>query len=404
MGPRSRGSPRVPDAGRSLADILEASIDEGRLVDRALNLLEIPSFSGDEGAVADAYAAMLTAAGLEVEIDRTFYASPSVIARTREVDRSDGPVLQLAGHLDTVPVAQDPPSIQGGLLVGRGAADMKGALAAFAEVCAALTAAGGPRRGGILVTAYGQHEASPAGILHEPLRDLLRRGIHGDVALIGDGPNRFLPVAGKGSIIFEVHLRRAGEPGHELLSEPGTPNPVMAAHRFVELLAAQSRTWTLEDPDVGRETFFIGAIRGGDLYNRIAVEARIDGTRRYPPPRTFDEARAELDAIARRVEDEHGVEVEVVPNRSGQPFRIDPEDPFLATFRREAAHVTGTELPLAGIQLASDINHVVELTGIPTVLHGVDPTRAHATPEWVPIAELVRAARVYARVVGGMLS
>src|SRR6185295_4600193 len=145
-------------------------------------------------------------------------------------------------------------------------------------------------------------------------------------------------------IIFEVHLERDGEPAHELLAPPSTPNPVMAANRFVELLGEASRTWTLDDPDVGRETFFVGAIRGGDLYNRIAVEARIDGTRRYPPPRTFEEARTELEAIAARVANEFGLRVGVVAHRSGQPFRLDPVDPFVATFRREAAVVIGQEL------------------------------------------------------------
>ena len=96
--------------------------------------------------------------------------------------------------------------------------------------------------------------------------------------------------------------------------------------------------------------------------------------------------------------------MDVVAHRSGQPFRVDPEDPFIAAFRAAAEHVSGSPLTPTGIHLASDINHIVELTGIPTALHGVDPTRAHATPEFVPVAEVVRAARVYARVVGTMLS
>ena len=177
----------------------------------------------------------------------------------------------------------------------------------------------------------------------------------------------------------------------------------MAAHRFVELLKERSAGWTLRDPMVGGETFFVGAIRGGDLYNRIAVAARIDGTRRYPAPGTFEAAQAELDAIATIVASEHGLAVEVVAHRSGQPFRIDPDDPFVATFRREAAVVDGVPLPIRGIELASNINHVTELTEIPVVLHGVDDARAHATPDRVPVAAVVRAARVYGRVVGAML-
>jgi acetylornithine deacetylase len=393
----------APDGSPSLADDLEARLDEQRLLARALMLLKIPSFSGHETAIAEAYAAMLARAGIDVAIDRAYPESPSVVGRSGVVGAA-GPIVQLAGHLDTVPVPDGAPRIAGGRLYGRGAADMKTALAAFVEVCLALRDAGGPRRGGLLVTAYGQHEATDTGTLHEPLRDLLRRGVHGDVAIVGDGPNRTLPLTGKGSIIFEVRIRRTGEPAHELLADDGTPNPVMAAHRFVTLLEAASRTWVLDDPDVGGETFFVGAIRGGDLYNRIAIDARIDGTRRYPPPRTFDEARAELDAIAARVAEEHGLTVQVVAHRSGQPFRVDPSDPFISAFRAAAEHVSGVPLPATGIHLASDINHIVELTGIPTVLHGVDPTRAHATPESVPVSEVIRAARVYARAVGTMLS
>jgi acetylornithine deacetylase/succinyl-diaminopimelate desuccinylase-like protein len=385
----------------SLADRLEAAIDADRVVRRTLDLVAIRSDPGDEGAIAEAYAAMLADAGLDASTDERFPGSPSVIARLP--GRGPGPTLQLGGHLDAIPVAQDELGVQGGRLYGRGACDMKGGLAAFAEVSAALQACGGPAAGSLLVTAYGQHEGSPAGTLHEPLRDLLRRGIHGDLVYIADGPHRMLPVAGKGSVIFEVHLRRAGEPEHELLAPGGLPNPVMAAHRFVALLEERSRTWPLQDPDVGGETLFVGAIRGGDLYNRIAVEARIDGTRRYPAPRTFEEVRAELEAVGEAVAGETGVEVTVIAHRSGQPFRQDPGHPFLAAFQEATRVVTGAALPASGILLASDINHVIELTGAPTILHGVDATRAHATPEWVPVPELIRATRVLARTVGTVL-
>jgi succinyl-diaminopimelate desuccinylase len=384
-----------------LAEALDRAVDPLRLLARAVDLVGIPSFPGQEGAAAAAYARMLAAAGMDVAVEERFPGSPSVIARLP--GGPGGPVLQLAGHLDTVPVDQGPPEVRDGLLVGRGACDMKAGLAAIAEVAAALGVAGG-FRGTLLVTVYGQHEGSPAGTMHEPLRDLLRRGIHGDLVYIPEGPHTTLPVAGKGSIILEVQLERDGEPGHELFAPPDTPNPVLAAHRFVELVREASARWTVVDPDVGGETFFLGAIRGGDLYNRIATHARIDATRRYPAPRTYEEASAELESIGRRVAVEHGVRVRVVCHRSGQPFRLDPEHPFIDAFQGAAAAVTGARLPTAGVLIASDINHVLEIVGVPTVLHGVDGTRAHATPEWVPVGEVVRAARILARTVGAVLA
>lgn len=383
------------------ADELERAVEPSRLIERALELVRIPSDPGDEAAVAAAYAAMLEDAGLSVTLEERYPGSPSVIARLPGA--TPGPVLQLAGHLDTVPVPQDDVGVHDDRLWGRGACDMKGGLAAIAEAASVIAGKGGPRRGSLLVTAYGQHEGSPADTMHEPLRDLLRRGIHGDMAVIGDGPHRTLPITGKGSIIFEVHLRRPGQPQHELRADPATPNPVLAAHDYVGLLRERARSWSLEDPDVGGESLFIGAIRGGDLYNRIAIEARIDGTRRYPAPRTYEEARAELEEVGRQVADAHGLEVEVIAHRSGQPFRLDRADPFIGTFQEAVAAVTGAPLPLTGSLVASDLNHVAEIARIPAVLHGTDPTRAHATPEWVPLAELKRAARVLARVTGATL-
>jgi acetylornithine deacetylase/succinyl-diaminopimelate desuccinylase len=384
----------------SLADRLEAAIDPERLLQRTLALVAIPSFPGQEGAVAARYADMLRDAGLHVTTEERYPGSPSVIGRT--TGNGVGPVLQLAGHLDTVPVDQGPPVIRDGVLHGRGACDMKGGLAAIVEVVQALRQAGAGD-GRLLVTAYGQHEGSPADTMHEPLRDLLRRGIHGDLVFIPEGPHASLPVAGKGSIILEVHLERDGEPAHELYAPPGTPNPVLAAHRYVELVRERSARWDAQDDDVGGETFFVGAIRGGDLYNRVATSARIDATRRYPAPRTFEEAAGELHAIGHQVADEHGVRVQVICHRSGQPFRLDADHPFIRTFQAAASSVMGAPLPESGILLASDINHVMELAGVPTVLHGADGTRAHATPEWVPVADIVRLARVLARTVGETL-
>lgn len=384
----------------TLADRLEAAIDPARLLERTLALVAMPSFPGGEGPIAARYADMLRDAGLEVATEERYPGSPSVIARTS--GGGDGPSLQLAGHLDTVPVDQGPPVIRDGVLHGRGASDMKGGLAAIVEVAEAVRRVGA-RHGRLLVTAYGQHEGSPSGTMHEPLRDLLRRGIHGDLVFIPEGPHTSLPVAGKGSIILEVHLERDGEPAHELFAPPGTPNPVLAAHRYVELVRERSAGWDLHDEDVGGETFFLGAIRGGDLYNRVATAARIDATRRYPAPRTFEEAAAELEAIGRQVAAEQGVRVRVICHRSGQPFRLDPGHPFIRAFQAAASDVMGAPLPENGSFLASDINHVMELAGVPTVLHGVDGTRAHATPEWVPVAEIVRLARVLARTVGETL-
>jgi succinyl-diaminopimelate desuccinylase len=148
---------------------------------------------------------------------------------------------------------------------------------------------------------------------------------------------------------------------------------------------------------LGPETVFVGAIHGGELYNTVPLRVTLDGTRRYPPPRTFDEAVAELDEVCDEVERAHGVRIERTCERSGQPFEIPAGDPLIAAVR--AAHEAETgEVLATGHQLfSSDLNHVVSEAGIPAAAYGVDPGPGHSTPEHVSLADLDRATRVLVR-------
>src|SRR5260221_6417830 len=120
-------------------------------------LIEIPSPSGSEAAVAERFAQLLRENGLpEVQLDRAFPDSPTIIARLRGTAR--GPTLQLEGHLDTVSQPHPAPVFRNGELYGRGAADMKAGLAAMAEAARVLVEAGCTIHGDLLVTAHGQHE------------------------------------------------------------------------------------------------------------------------------------------------------------------------------------------------------------------------------------------------------
>jgi acetylornithine deacetylase/succinyl-diaminopimelate desuccinylase-like protein len=364
------------------------------VAETALRLVEIPSFPGDETAIAEAYAGLLAEAGADVELGTTVPRSPSVIARAGS---RSGPVLQLTGHLDTVPVPHDPPHIEGDRLYGRGACDMKAGLASIVEAVRVLGPELRERGGSLLVTAYGLHEGSGAVPMHAPLRGLLQRGIHGDAAIVCEGPLGVLPLCGKGSMIWRLEVERpAGGPDHELRAGD-VPNPIEAALDLVARWTARVKASDLSHPVLGRETVFVGAVHGGELYNTLPLRVTLDGTRRYPPPRTFDEAVAELDAVCDEVERAHGVRVGRTCERSGQPFEIPAGDRLIAAVR--AAHEAETgEVLATGHQLfSSDLNHVVSEAGIPAAAYGVDPGPGHSTPEHVSLADLDRATRVLVR-------
>lgn len=363
-----------------------------RITHRLMDLLAVPSFPGDERACALVYAEMLRDAGMEVELDERFDGSPSVVARLRG---APGPTLQLAGHLDTVPVAHPNPALQDGVVSGRGSSDMKAGLAAFVEVASTLASSGEEFHGTLLVTAYGQHEASPNNTLHEPLRDLLRRGVHGDAALVGDCCKGYVPLKGKGSLIFDVEFSRPGKPEHELFGQLATPNPLVAALRFAHDLQERSAGWNAFDEHLGGETVFFGALHSGDIYNTVPTTARIEGTRRYPLPRTFDSVRSELTGSAEAVAAAVGVEASTTTHRSGQPYELDETSEIVRCLQAAAQLVLGSPVPFGASRFATDVNHIVEVARIPAVLYGVDAAQAHSTPEWVRIDDVLDVTALY---------
>ena len=371
---------------------LVSAVDADRLRDLTMELVRIPSWPGEERAVAERYAALLEQAGLGVSWDTSCPESPSVIGRWTAPQ--PGPVLQLDGHTDTIPVEHPPPRVEEGVLYGRGSADMKCGLVAIAEVCRILIASGLPLRGQILVTAHGQHEKpAPGRRLHEPLLRLFEKGIKGDVCIIPEGPEHELAITGKGLFIWEITFSRGGEPVHEVRAAGSVPNPVMAAHRFVSLLTERARAWTLTDPYVGPEYFFVGEFRGGNLYNAIPTSCYLQGVRRYPFGRTFERARADFDDIAGQVARENGLEVNLHVMKSGQPYRLREDDPVVRAVRWGYQMVTGRAMPLAGLRLSGDVSQFNNDGGIPAVYCGLDGDRGHATPEYARLDEIVRGTK-----------
>lgn len=379
----------------ALESRLLAAIDPERIKQLTLDLAAIPSPTGQSRAAAEAYALSLQDVGLDVETSDEFPDSPNVVARWRGA--GGGPTLQLAGHLDTIPVPHATPYFAAGLIYGRGAADMKGALAAMAETARVLRQSGIRLKGDLLLTAFGLHEA-PGG--HgEGLRALIARGVTGDAAIVCEVGGRDLPIAGKGMGIFEITVRRSGESIHELFATPATANPIHVAARLVARL--QERATALAAvalPDVGPESIFVGMMHSGDFYNRVPTSAKITGTRRHGPDKTFDDVRCELNALVADVQSEDktgtiSIELDFTPIR--ESFRLDPAEPIVGVVRQAYADLYGAELPLVGISMVADASILIREANVPTVYHGPWTDRAHADVEYIALDELVKAAHMY---------
>ncbi len=367
-------------------------VDAGRLEQLTLDLVRIRSYTGDTREVAGAYARHLEQFGLEVEVLRDFPNDPCVVARLRGAGR--GPTLEFNGHLDTVPVDHPAPYVRDGRIYGRGSADMKGGLAAMAEAARVMAESDIRIKGGLLLVAHGLHEA-PHG-QGQDLLDLVRRGIKGDAVIITEVASDTLPIVGLGQAAYEFTVTRPGESSHELLTPSGTPHPILAAVRLVNLMQDRhAELAKVQIPYVGAESFFVGILQGGDFFNRWTNACRLVGTRRYGPENSYATVLAELQTMAAQVERETGAQValNLIPVRDG--FRVAEDEPLVIALRQAYLEVTGRELPLVGSRMVGDAAIFIKEGKVPAVYHGPGGQGAHADLESVAVSDLVRAAKVY---------
>ena len=336
----------------------------------------------------------MRADGFEVERpDADWPESPAVVARLDS--GAPGRWLQFNGHLDTVHLPFQPPAVRDGVLTGSGASDMKGGIAAAAEAMRALRDSGAPRAGGILLTAHDHHEA-PWGDGRQ-LQALIREGYVGDGVLLPEYLADRLPGAGRGMGVFDIRVTRPGEAVHEVLRPPGTPDVVAAGAALVgELKDLDARLSGIRHEVSGRDSAFVGQIESGEIFNQAPVSCRLRGTRRWVSQGRGEEAREELTALAASVASRFGAEAAVEFQIVGEAFELRREDPLVAAFQAAVQTNDGAALPWADKPFLDDGNRFCAQAGIPAITHGPAATGAHTTEERVPVAELVRMARVYA--------
>lgn len=374
-------------------NILQA-VDEQRLLDTAQELIAVPSPTLDAGAAADALASILAAEGFAVERPAADWPqAPAVVARLDS--GRPGRVLQFDGHLDTVHLPFVPPKVEDGQLYGSGASDMKGGIAAFVEALRALRDAGAPTQGAILLTAHDHHEA-PWGDRRQLLA-LIRAGLVGDGVLLPEYLGDTLPVAGRGLAVFSVAIERDGVPVHEVLRPVGLPDVLAAGAEVVGRLNALNEDLREQTaPYVGHDSLFIGRIEGGQLYNQVPTQCRIEGTRRWVMAGAASAARCQIEALLAEVAAASGTRIRLADwNVPGDAFALAPNSPLVGAFQAAHEQVTGKPLPVGGKPFIDDGN-VFMAAGIEALTHGPCAVGAHTTDEQVAVAELVRVAKVYA--------
>ena len=380
------------DAGRM--EKARSAVNRERLVETAMSLISVPSPTRSAGAVADRLAEILANDGFEVQRPVADWPeAPAVVVRLKS-DRP-GPTLQFDGHLDTVHLPFVPPRLEEDVLYGSGSSDMKGGIAAAVEALRALRETEALAGGGVLLTAHDHHEG-PWGDRRQ-VRALVAEGFVGDAVMLPEYLADRLPLAGRGMAIFEVSFRRDGDPVHEVLRAPETPDVLAAGAELVcrlrnmnRSLAKTSDTWS------GCDTVFVGLIESGEIYNQAPVACCVRGTRRWVTPGRTGAVEAGFRALVDELALASGTSASVDFQVQGDAFRVSREDAIVSAFQTAYTAVSGGELPFGGKPFVDDGNTYAALAGIPALTHGPDGKGAHTLSEAVEVDELVRVARVYA--------
>ncbi|KQH79132.1 succinyl-diaminopimelate desuccinylase [Mycobacterium gordonae] len=339
----------------------------GDPVELTAALVDIPSESRDEARIADEVEAALREQTSGFEIIRNGNA---VLARTAR--RKPSRVL-LAGHLDTVPVADNLPSrIEDGELHGCGTSDMKSGDAVFLHLAATVAE---PAHDLTLVFYDCEEIESAAnglGRLERELPDWLTA----DVAILGEPTGGFIEAGCQGTL--RVVVSAAGTRAHSARSWLGD-NAIHKLGAVLDRLAAYRPRSVDIDGCVYREGLSAVRIDGGVAGNVIPDAASVTVNFRFAPDRSPEEALQHVHEVL-----------------DGLAVSIELTDSAAGALPGLSAPAAKSLVEAAGGQVRAkygwtDVSRFAA-RGIPALNYGPgDPNLAHKRDERVPVAAITAA-------------
>ena len=314
----------------------------------------------------------------------------------------DGPTLVLLGHTDVVPSgpveswASDPfaPQIRDGVLYGRGAADMKGSVAAFVVALDRFAAAHPHHRGRVALLLTSDEEGDAIDGVRRVAETFRARGERIDWCVTGEPSSTrklgdLLRVGRRGTL--SATLKVIGVQGHVAYPDKAR-NPIHQAMPALSELAA--RRW-----DEGYETFPPTSLQISNIHagtganNVIPGELQVLFNLRYNPSWNAERLERECEAILRA----HGLEYDIAWFRGGEPF-YTPEGPLRAAAREVLARFAGAAPEESTGGGTSDARFIAPL-GAQCIEIGPVNASIHKVDENVAVADLEALPDLYLALI-----
>jgi acetylornithine deacetylase/succinyl-diaminopimelate desuccinylase family protein len=384
-----------------------AGIDQQRIIEDLEAMISIPSMNPfqqevrkdyREQEMAEFYCDRMSDLGLDVGVREVVPGRPNVWGVLK--GGANGPSLMLAGHLDTVGNENYAdafiPRVENNRVYGRGACDMKDALASYLEVVRLLREADLPLRGNLILTGIADEEDQMIGS-----RDLGARGPWADYGLIGEPSGLAICSAHKGQVGYRV--RAIGKAVHSSRPEDGV-NAIEGIAHIVEALKTHQQTLMTKDPHrlCGHGRCCPSVIRGGTIVSTVPDKCELEIDRRTLPGETREDVYSELEELIAGVSKSHPqfkFEIDG-PTIDVQALDVPVDNLIVDTVLTAFRSVTGKPIETSAFSGGTDAPHF----GFPTLIFGAGSLQqAHSINEYIEVDDMLIATRVYLTTVLSIL-
>lgn len=376
------------------------AIDEDGLIDFTRKLIQTPSLSMQEENAANLVADKMREVGFDtVEIDPIHNVTGTLLGD------DPAPELIFNGHMDHVPPGDMPEpysgkisdgskyGVEGPVIEGRGACDMKGALASMIYGAKALVDSGIRLKKSFVMTAVVREEMAKG----EGIKRLLERGLKGKMAISGEATRLQIHLGHRGKL--EYTLRTKGRTAHA--SEPS--RGINAVYKMCDFIGDLRKNYSLPSHAILGDCTFtvIDIVSGPGRLGPITPDwCEIAFDRRYLPEEKADSVQKEIEALMderRKKDPEFKATVTLV--KDFPPLYCAPHEPIVQIIQHARRTVLGDEGELSTWKFGVD-GTFIQRAGIPCAGFGPGDERfAHTPEDHVPVADLMVSSKVYAEII-----
>lgn len=376
-------------------------------VDLTSRLVSIPSENpvGSEEAVAEFIRQWLTSHNLPAEIQQIRPGRGNVVSRIPGEGKR--PPLCLLAHMDTVPAGEgwtfSPFSgeIRAGRLLGRGATDMKGGLAAAMIAFREMARLAGPPAGDLILACTIDEEAGMRGIM-----DLIESAqITRDMTLICTEPSGLcLCPAHKGVLWYLITVK--GKRVHAGNAHLGADSN-RAAARIIVALEEMTESLPHRHPLLGRCTLTVGEMAGGEKINVVPDSTLVSVDFRAVPPLTVEEVDRFMEETSQNAI-RHIKGISVTAKRTSiprPPVETSLDAPVTVALKDAYRETMNSEIGIKSFPAYTDAGMAQSQLGLTdSIVWGPGELEdAHTCDESIDIAQLASAPQILFRCLRRLL-